>query len=267
MTTLEKHNSTLFNLQKEEIDVLENIYLDEIEIVRSTAPLKVKVNCRPYLDHSLNSALEQYAVKIDVELPLNYPEEIPVLELDHRIDRLTKQEEERLLQTVRRHADNFKGQQMVFEIVEFIRTFIQDNMVDSKLRPKRIKRKNENEFEYLIEDDEELVVNLTKKETYTPVTKENFLIWKMKFDAEMKALKKDDGKAKEGKLTGRQLFEANKDLVNEGEIGGEDDADVDYGLAKVHQQEEEEEEKADDEGRHLFYYDEDLYEGDLPEDN
>jgi len=242
---------------------LENIYLDEMEIVRSTAPLKIKINCRPYLDHSLNPALEQYTVKIDIELPHNYPEELPILELDHRLERLSRQDEERFLQTVRRHGEQYKGQQMVFELVEFIRLWIQDTAVDSKLRPKRIKRKNENEFEYLIEDDEEQVVNLKKKETYTPVTKENFVVWKARFDAEMRALRKEDGK-KEIKLTGRQLFETNKDLLNEDGLKDDDEADVDYGLAKNNQQEEEEA-PPDDEGKSLFYFDEDVYEGEVPD--
>jgi len=265
MSTAETIDPVLFHLQKEEIDVLENIYLDEMEIVRSTAPLKIKINCRPYLDHSLNPALEQYAIKIDIEMPKNYPEELPILELEHRLERLSRQEEERFLQTVKRHAAQYLGQQMIFELVEYIRAWIQDTVVDTKLRPKRIKRKNENEFEYLIEDDEEQVTNLKKKETYTPVTKENFILWKQRFDAEMRALRKEDGKSKEIKLTGRQLFETNKDLVNEENLQDEDEADVDYGLAKINKEEEEEEEKPDDEGRNLFYFDEDLYEGEVPE--
>jgi len=121
MSTAEQIDPVLFNLQKEEIDVLENIYLDEMEIVRSTAPLKIKINCRPYMDHSLNPALEQYAVKIDIEIPINYPEEPPILELDHRIERLSRQDEERFMQTVKKHAAHYQGQQMIFELVEYIR--------------------------------------------------------------------------------------------------------------------------------------------------
>lgn len=116
------------------------------------------------------------------------------------------------------------------------------------------------------EDSEEDVANLQKKETYTPVTKENFVIWKQKFDAEMRALRKEDGKTKEVKLTGRQLFEMNKGLIVEEGLQDEDEADVDYELAKANQQQEEEEkEEEDDEGRSLFYFDEDAFEGEVPE--
>lgn len=119
MSAEDSHDPACLNLQKEEIDVLENIYLDEIEIVRSTAPYKIKIECRPYLDHSLNPALEQYAIRIDIELPKNYPKEFPILELDS--SRLSKQEEEKCHQNWKKQAAQFQGQPMVFELVESLR--------------------------------------------------------------------------------------------------------------------------------------------------
>lgn len=55
-------------------------------------------------------------------------------------------------------------------------------------------------------EDDEFVVNLSKKDTYTPCTREAFLEWKEKFDKEMYEIKKAKGELdneNNDKLTGR----------------------------------------------------------------
>ena len=49
---------------------------------------------------------------------------------------------------------------------------------------------------------------LPKRDTFTPVTAENFLIWKRKFDVEMKELMKSKLLEEDfSRPTGRQFFE------------------------------------------------------------
>lgn len=85
-----------------------------------------------------------------------------------------------------------------------------------------------------------------RKRDGTPVTREAFLAWRTKFDAEMEIKAKDDeakgldimigyGKKFTGKLTGKQLFDADSTLSTSDNtiVGNEDDgntADVDYSV-------------------------------------
>jgi len=139
--------------------------------------------------------------------------------------------------------------------------------VDPELRPKKLKRRNLNDEFGLDEDyeDEEIVVNLTKKDTYTPVTKETFLEWKKRFDEEMLALKKAKGeliKQTEVKLTGKQMFERDAKLVASDALDKEDD-DVESIEVTHLQQEESKEDENNKEGKKLFYYNEELFDEDI----
>ena len=93
------------------------------------------------------------------------------------------------------------------------------------------------------EEENEVV---RRKRDGTPVTPEAFLAWRTKFDAEMELKAKEDeskglevmigyGKKFTGKLTGKQLFEADSTLSTSDNtiVGNEDDgntADVDYSI-------------------------------------
>lgn len=139
--------------------------------------------------------------------------------------------------------------------------------MDPELRPKKLKRRNLNDEFGLDEDyeDEEIVVNLTKKDTYTPVTKETFLEWKKRFDEEMLALKKAKGeliKQTEVKLTGKQMFERDAKLVASDALDKEDD-DVESIEVTHLQQEESKEDENNKEGKKLFYYNEELFDEDI----
>lgn len=114
-------------------------------------------------------------------------------------------------------------------------------------------------------EDDEIVVNLTKKETYTAVTRDSFLEWKRLFDEEMETLKRLRGEVtstKEEKLTGKQLFERNAALISSDLMTG-DDEDVEEDDYVKEEAKAEEEEEDSERTRKLFYYNEDLFEGDV----
>ena len=68
-----------FNSQKEELDVLESIYLSDMEVLKATAPYKFSVLCKPFLSSS-ESSNEEFILKIIVEFTRRYPQESPRIE-------------------------------------------------------------------------------------------------------------------------------------------------------------------------------------------
>eukprot|EP00330_Aristerostoma_sp_ATCC50986_P011861 CAMPEP_0114592310 /NCGR_PEP_ID=MMETSP0125-20121206/14163_1 /TAXON_ID=485358 ORGANISM="Aristerostoma sp., Strain ATCC 50986" /NCGR_SAMPLE_ID=MMETSP0125 /ASSEMBLY_ACC=CAM_ASM_000245 /LENGTH=124 /DNA_ID=CAMNT_0001790879 /DNA_START=417 /DNA_END=791 /DNA_ORIENTATION=+ len=99
-------------------------------------------------------------------------------------------------------------------------------------------------------EDDEFVINLSKKDTYTPCTKEAFLEWKKKFDNEIYELKKQRGdlkNANDDKLTGRQLFERDAKLIASDALGkDEDDIEENEYVRKEEEKEEEDEENLEE---------------------
>jgi len=107
--------------QKEELDILESIYMEEIDIHNPIPPYKFSVQCRPYLDYSLDEALERFSVKLDIELGLDYPQEAPRCEIKHHVDKITHYEVQNVNKIIEKTAQEMKGTPMLFEIVESIR--------------------------------------------------------------------------------------------------------------------------------------------------
>ena len=142
--------------------------------------------------------------------------------------------------------------------------------MDPELRPKKQKRKNLDD-EFGLEEgyeNDEVVVNLTKKDTYTPVTRESFLEWKAQYELEMETIRhlkgEISGVAKDERLSGKELFERDMKLISSDALY-QDENDVedmdDY--VKEEEKEEDEEEGTDEKTKALFCYNEDLFEGDV----
>jgi len=253
--------------QKEELDILESIYMEEIDIHNAIPPYKFSVQCRPYLDYTLDEALERFSVKLEIELGVNYPQEAPRCEIKHHVDKITHYEVQNVNKIIASTAQEMKGTPMLFEIVESIRNWLQNNIVDPELRPRKQKRKNLDD-EFGLEEgyeNDEVVVNLTKKETYTPVTKESFVEWKARFDLDMETIRNlrgdISGAPKEERLSGKQLFERDMKLITSDALY-QDENDVEE-LDYVKEEEKEEDEGEDEKTKALFCYDEDLFEGDV----
>ncbi|KAJ7343508.1 hypothetical protein DFH08DRAFT_782210 [Mycena albidolilacea] len=203
----------------EEFEVLESIYPSELTKISDTI---IQLDVEPEED---DDAGEQLKITLEVQYPPEYPDVLPDLSLsaiegegeieDSEIDDLLGGLRA-VARTVSRGEENL-GIAMTFTLVSHLREQLSALV---KTRAER-RRKEETEKERLAIEAEEA------RTRGTPVTQESFKAWKTKFDQEQALAKKarDDEKlrsltAKEreetrrigGRLSGRQLFERNKNL-------------------------------------------------------
>jgi len=246
-----------YELQREEINILSSIYMGDLDFVKQMPPYRLTINLKPFMEHWVLDDQDNLTVQVDIQLTKAYPNEAPQIELNPKKTMMSKQNVSTMYKFIEEISNTYKGIPMIFEIIETLRFWIQTNLAGPEMRPKKMKRKNMNdELALDLGDEEEVVVNLTKKETYTPCTKEAFLAWKKKFDAEMseiKRLKNDVVLEDNTKLSGRQMFEKNKTLAaSDLAVKEEDDGeDIDYTVR----------EETKEEGEKVFCYDKDLFAG------
>ncbi|UXI17554.1 N-acetylneuraminate lyase [Sarcoptes scabiei] len=117
--------------------------------------------------------------------------------------------------------------------MEILKNVVQDNLGSvmifalitraiewiNQLRDFRIEeqRKEEERIQKELEELEQ------KKFEGTRVTVESFILWKLKFDAEMAALNQKDLKSDSTKLTGKEMFMRDKNLIDSDLCFGEND--------------------------------------------
>lgn len=107
--------------QKEELEVLENIYLREMDIVKSTPPYKISIELRPFLDHNMQEALEKLTIKLQIELSKSYPYEFPKCQFVPQFSDITQTNISEMENLVQKIMEQHKDSPMIFEIVENIR--------------------------------------------------------------------------------------------------------------------------------------------------
>nr|CAG4641259.1 EOG090X0F6V [Eulimnadia texana] len=188
-----------------EIGALESIYPDELEILNDDPYHEFTINVKSEEHGGENEV--QYACKLKFVYTKTYPEEPPVIDV---LDEEGMDDEQalRLKEHLEKEAEDNLGMVMVFTLVSSANEWLE------KERVAEIQRK-EDEKERLKQEAEEAE---KRKFMGTPVSIENFLAWKEKFDAEMRALKmKDIKEDKEKKATGRELFMRDQTL-NESDL-------------------------------------------------
>ena len=133
-------------------------------------------------------------------------------------DNLDDCDEQELLELLEAEANNSLGMVMTFTMVS-----VAMDWISRKSDQKR--REMKEEIERKKREEEELE---RKKFEGTRVTVETFMAWRLKFDEEMNALDKNFKTKQEinKKLTGKQLFEQNKNLI-ESDLQFLDDQDTD----------------------------------------
>ncbi|OTF71513.1 RRM domain-containing protein [Euroglyphus maynei] len=157
------------------------------------------------------------------QLPKNYPDVGPTIEILSSTN-LEDCDELEIIDILNDMIAENIGIVMIFTLVtrasEWLNTLKERKIIERK--EAELKRKQE------IEEMER------KKFEGTRVTVETFIAWKMKFDAEMAALaakNKDLKKDEIGKLTGKEMFLQDKNLIdsdlNFDDVGAGDDLDVD----------------------------------------
>lgn len=170
-----------------------------------------------------NVSNEPY-IKIQFDLPASYPDEKPSLTVLNCYGP-SQREIETLMEKIDEIVEESLGDVMIFTIVSYITEWL-------------LTRSDKQE-EDLRELEEEQAKQATKKKELeqktfdgTPVTAQNFLAWKAKFDAErlkIRLAQEADTLSEIGakKMTGRQMFELDATLI-ESDLNFVEDLDQEH---------------------------------------
>jgi len=150
--------------------------------------------------------------------PETYPDSLPELSLEPTTGDLDESEVNSLVEQLRSVGEENLGMAMTFTLVSHLREEL------SSLAKSRVERRRREE-----QEKERLAIEEEEARTRgTPVTVENFKAWKVKFDKEMARKKaqeeeerlkglspkeRDEFKKVLTRLTGRQLFERDRNLA------------------------------------------------------
>ncbi|KAF9451049.1 RWD-domain-containing protein [Macrolepiota fuliginosa MF-IS2] len=197
----------------EELEVLEAIYPTELTKLSDT---DVQIDAEP---EDVEDGTEPLKITLKVHYTNDYPQSLPELSLDPVDTEFSDEEIDRLLQGLRDVGEDNLGMAMTFTLVSHLREQL------AQLLRERIEKRNKEE-----QEKERLELEAARTRG-TPVTVVSFNAWKAKFDKEMaqrksveeeEKLKASSPKEREEyrkyttRLTGRQLFERNRHLEDEG---------------------------------------------------
>jgi len=203
---------------KEEIEALMSIYEDDMEVLEESPNYVISMNVR-----SMNEPEDVPSMLLKLTYPADYPETSPLqIEYDDESEDYEAEDYSELDVVLKEVMEENQGTVVTFLVISAAIEWIEQHHINKKERHER-KIREQKEAEEAI---------LTKKLVGTKVTVENFMAWKMEFDAkrlEGKLRKNKDGKEK---LTGRELFTQNATL-NESDIqfiSSEENVDFDEAL-------------------------------------
>lgn len=148
------------------------------------------------------------SVNILFKLPTSYPDELPEVSILDS-NNLDDDELEYILERLKQKARESLGTVMIFILVTDILEWLCNKSDDEAI-----------ELELEREKQRELDREECKRFDGTPVTEQNFLAWKAKFDAELlkakisqQKLLAEQGSSNTNRLTGREMFESDKTLA------------------------------------------------------
>ncbi|XP_068135565.1 RWD domain-containing protein 1 [Hyperolius riggenbachi] len=186
--------------QRNELEALESIYADSFTVLSSTPP-----------SFSITVSSEGGEEEENVELTLkftyvaSYPDEPPLYEIIAQ-ENIEDVDVTGILTLLQEQAQENLGMVMIFTLVSAVQDRL--NEIIDQVKTRRQQEKIEQEKE--AEEAEKVRFH------GTPVTIENFLSWKAKFEAEIADLRrkkqKEDEQSGKSKLTGKQLFETDHNL-------------------------------------------------------
>ena len=190
--------------QDSEFEALEAIYSDELTLI-STEPYCFDVSVKgSNEDRKDDIEISMYFI-IRFTLVECYPDESPLMEIDRASDEMDEKRTEMLVEHLQEVATENLGMVMVFTLVSAAQDMLLQFVDDIK---KEIEDKKHAEYLEAKRLDE-------LKYKGTPVTLENFLAWKIRFDEEMRMSGKCiivDSPKLSKKLTGKQLFERDSSM-------------------------------------------------------
>lgn len=186
--------------QRNELEALQSIYPDSFAVL-SENPTSFTITVTSEAgdnDETVQTALKfTYSEK--------YPDEIPLFELLSQ-DNLEDNDVTDIMKLLQDQAEENLGMVMIFTLVSAVQEKLNEIVDQIKTRREEEKKLKEKEAEE------------AEKQCFhgTPVTIENFLSWKAKFDTELLEIKRKKMKEEEQsgkiKLTGKQLFERDHNL-------------------------------------------------------
>ncbi|EHB15275.1 RWD domain-containing protein 1 [Heterocephalus glaber] len=186
--------------QRNELEALESIYPDSFTVLSENPPsFTITVTSEAgENDETVQTTLKfTYSEK--------YPDEAPLYELFSQ-ENLEDNDVIDILKLLALQAEENLGVVMIFTLVTAVQEKLNEIVDQIKTRREEEKKLKEKEAE---EAEKQIFHG-------TPVTIENFLCWKAKFDAELLELKKkrikEEEQAGKNKLSGKQLFETDHNL-------------------------------------------------------
>jgi len=227
----------------EEFEVLESIYPDELEKLGDN---EIQISVAP--EEQIPG--EELRLLLHVEYPPEYPDVTPALTLTPEEGEITSSEETVLMQKITASAEESIGMAQTFSIVSTLIEGIGETIQSRVKEKEEARAKKEREIE-----EAEL-----RRKQGTLVTPESFLGWRNKFlkervvekqareeerMKEMSNKEKEEYKKFAGRLTGRQLFERNRDLVMSDDTLVDDGANS-VDITKYNRNQIEEEEQRDE---------------------
>ncbi|XP_028985848.1 RWD domain-containing protein 1 [Betta splendens] len=186
--------------QRNELEAIESIYPDSFTVL-SDDPTSFTITVTSDAGEN-NDTVEATLRFTYVE---KYPDEAPLWEI-HSQENLDVSDMEDVLTLLQQQAEENLGTVMIFTLVTAVQEKLNKIVDVIKNRREEEKRRKEREAE----EAEKVAFQ------GTVVTIENFLAWKAKFEMEIAELRrkrqKEEEQAGKPKLTGKQLFERDRNL-------------------------------------------------------
>ncbi|KAI0721672.1 RWD-domain-containing protein [Cerioporus squamosus] len=207
----------------EEFEVLESIYPTELTKLSERA---IRIDVEP--DDPVDG-VEELAVALTVEYTDDYPDALPNFSIEVQRGDLDEDEIKQLLGELEKMGEENLGMAMTFTLVTHLRERLSVLMRE---REERIQKEEMEKERRALEAEE-------ARTRGTPVTVESFRAWKIKFDKEMAAKRareeeeklkglsakeREEYKKAQTRLSGRQLFERDRNLGTLDEGLAEEDA-------------------------------------------
>ncbi|XP_028409742.1 RWD domain-containing protein 1-like [Dendronephthya gigantea] len=195
-----------------ELEALEAIYATEFRFIEEPQCFEITVASEHHEDDDI-----KFSVNVQFTYVENYPDEGPIIELN-ALEGLSDSNIDSLQEFLKEKVEENLGMVMVFTLISETQDYLNQAVEDEK-------KSREDEKQRKIKEAEKAEL---AKITGTPLTYENFMAWRLKFDEERTGLNlKTETKSK---LTGRKLFEQNTLMGTLDEAFMGDDIQVDESL-------------------------------------
>ena len=183
--------------QEGELEALQAMYSEEeLTIKENQKGFSIVITSDEELEEELLS------LELDLIYSSQYPDEMPLLMVEN-VHGLDENEMEEIQRFINESAEECIGTVMGFTLISNIQMKLGEIL--DKVKSKELEAQKQKEEEERIKEEARF--------KGTPVTKETFLEWKIKFEVEMSTGSKQATDSIPLKLTGRNMFEKDSSLA------------------------------------------------------